>query len=147
VQKKTTEELFKLVPEGVDCAIECAGFEYATSMLHKVEMALKLETDTADIFSEMIYCTRKFGTIGVLGVYSGYTNHFPVGAMMEKDLIIKCGQSPTQKYWKMCLEKIISGELDPTFIISHRGKLSEGPALYEKFNNKEEGVIKVFLRP
>lgn len=146
-EEKVVDKLFKLVPQGVDCAIECAGYEYATSILHKVEMAIGLETDTSDIFAEMFTCVRKFGRVGVIGVYNGYANHFPVGQMMEKDLIIKNGQSPTQKYWDYCVQKIKSGEMDPTMIISHRMKLSDGPELYKKFNNKEEGVIKVFLRP
>ena len=65
---------------------------------------------------------------------------------MEKGLTVKAGQSPTQKYWKMCLEKIQSGELDPTFIITHRAPLSDAPTLYQDFDDKD-GVIKVFLRP
>uniref|UniRef100_A0A914WDB8 Alcohol dehydrogenase-like C-terminal domain-containing protein n=2 Tax=Plectus sambesii TaxID=2011161 RepID=A0A914WDB8_9BILA len=131
----------------LDVAIECAGFDYSNSLMHKVEMAVGLETDTSEIFAEMFHVVRKFGRVAVIGVYSGYANHFPVGAMMEKDLIVKCGQSPTQKYWKMCIEKIQSGELDPTFIISDRGHLSDGPRLYNKFNDKEGGCIKVFMRP
>ena len=116
-------------------------------MKHKVERALNLETDSADILSEMIYATRKFGHITIIGVYSGFTNHFPIGAMMEKDLIVNGGQSPTQKYWKMCLEKIQSGELDPSFIVTHKGKLTDAPELYSLFNDRKDGVVKVFLRP
>eukprot|EP01119_Soliformovum_irregulare_P003821 TRINITY_DN14878_c0_g1_i1.p1 TRINITY_DN14878_c0_g1~~TRINITY_DN14878_c0_g1_i1.p1 ORF type:complete len:419 (-),score=88.46 TRINITY_DN14878_c0_g1_i1:35-1291(-) len=142
----TIQKVLELVPGGVDCAIECAGFEYATSLIHKVERALMLETDTADIFSEMFTCVRKFGRVSIIGVYSGTANHFPVGAMMEKDLIIKGGQSPTQKYWLMCLEKIRSGELDPTFIITHRAQLKDAPTLYQRFH-KDKDVIKCFLRP
>jgi len=141
------KRLQELVPGGLDCGIECAGFEYAKTLKHKIEMALSLETDTADIISEMIYSVRKFGIVSIIGVYSGYTNHFPIGAMMEKDLVVNGGQSPTQKYWHMALEKIRNGELDPTFIITHRDSLSAGPELYKKFYAKEDGIIKVFLRP
>eukprot|EP01114_Cavostelium_apophysatum_P019224 TRINITY_DN6137_c0_g1_i1.p1 TRINITY_DN6137_c0_g1~~TRINITY_DN6137_c0_g1_i1.p1 ORF type:complete len:446 (-),score=87.04 TRINITY_DN6137_c0_g1_i1:15-1352(-) len=146
-KQKTAEAILKLVPGGVDCTIECAGFEYPHTLLHKVERALQLETDTADILSEMSYVTKKCGNMSIIGVYSGYCNHFPIGRIMEKGLVIKGGQSPTQRYWKMCLEKIMSGEIDPTFIITNRCKLSEAPELYEKFYNREEGVVKVFLRP
>lgn len=142
----TVTKIQELVPGGVDCAIECAGFEYSTTLLHKVERALLLETDTADIFTEMFTCVRKFGRVSIIGVYTGTANQFPVGAMMEKDLIIKGGQSPTQKYWKMCLEKIRSGELDPTFIITHRATLKDAPELYDRFQNDKD-VIKCFLRP
>jgi len=145
-EQNTIKTLAEMIPGGPDVGIEAAGFEYSTSLLHKVERALSLETDTADILTEMISSVRKCGTVSIIGVYSGTTNHFPIGAMMEKDLVVKGGQSPTQKYWKMALEKIESGELDPTFIISHKAKLSDGPELYKKFNDKD-GVIKVFLRP
>jgi threonine dehydrogenase-like Zn-dependent dehydrogenase len=139
--------LEKLVPGGVDVAIEAAGFEYSTTWKHKVERALSLETDSCDILTECITAVRKFGKVSIIGVYSGTTNHFPIGAMMEKGLTVRGGQSPTQKYWNMALKKLQTGEFDPTFVITHKGKLSDGPELYSKFYNREEGVIKVFLRP
>jgi len=143
----TAETILKSVPGGLDCSIECAGFDYASSLLHKVEMAVGLETDTSQILTEMINCTRKCGICTIIGVYSGYCNHFPIGAFMEKGLTMNGGQSPTQKYWKYCLEMIQKGEIDPTFVVTHRGKLSDAPELYSKFNEKKEGVLKVFLRP
>jgi len=146
-EKDVVKTLQEMEPRGLDITIECAGFEYAKTWKHKIETAIGLETDSSDILNEMITCTRKFGTISIIGVYSGFTNHFAIGAMMEKDLTVKGGQSPTQKYWKMCLEKIRSGEFDPSFVVSHHGKLSEGPELYKNFYEKKEGVLKVFLRP
>lgn len=145
-EQKVYDTIRAMCPYGVDVAIECAGFDYPKTMTHKVEMAVGLETDTSDIISEMFACVRKFGRVSIIGVYMGFANHFPVGAMMEKDLTVRCGQSPTQKYWRMCLEKIMNKELDPTFIITHRSTLADGPNLYKKFDNKD-GVIKVFLRP
>jgi len=141
------KQIMKMTGGGLDCGIECAGFDYARSLKHKVEMKIGLETDTAEILTEMIYCVKKTGTVTIIGVYSGFTNHFPIGALMEKGLTVNGGQSPTQKYWKMALEKIRSGEMDPTFIISHMGHLSNGPELYKRFSDKDDGVIKVFLRP
>jgi threonine dehydrogenase-like Zn-dependent dehydrogenase len=135
-QKKVSDVIAILAPGGVDVAIECAGFDYPKSLINKVEMALNIETDTAEIFDEMFNVVKKFGRVSVIGVYSGYANRFPVGSMMEKDLIIKCGQSPTQKYWDICLKKIRKGELDPTLIITNRAKLSDGPELYDLFNKK-----------
>jgi len=146
-EQETLKALFEKVPVGLDASIECAGFEYAKSWYHKLERAVGFETDTSEILNECIKATRPFGHVSIIGVYSGYCNHFNIGAMMEKDLVVKCGQSPTQKYWKYCLEKIRSGELDPTFVITHRAQLKDGPALYERFFNREDGVIKVFLRP
>jgi len=146
-EQNVCKTLEQMVPGGVDCGIEAAGFEYATTMRHKVEIAVGLETDTSDILTEIITSVRKFGVVSIIGVYSGTTNHFPIGAMMEKGLTMRGGQSPTQKYWKMCLDKIKSGELDPTFILSHKANLEAGPQLYEQFYNHTNGVIKVFLRP
>jgi threonine dehydrogenase-like Zn-dependent dehydrogenase len=146
----------------LDVGIECAGFDYAHSWIHKAEMALGkcgnvlnlktkispgLETDTAEILSQMFSAVRPFGNVSIIGVYCGYANHFPIGVMMEKDLIVKCGQCPVQKYWKFCLEKIESGEMDPTFVITERASLADAPNLYHKFNEKEGGCVKVFLRP
>jgi len=140
------KKIREIVPAGLDCSIECAGFEYPNTFLHKIERALHLESDTADILTECVMSTKKCGIVSIIGVYSGFANHFPIGAIMEKGITVNGGQSPTQKYWKMALEKIQTGELDPTFMISHRGSLSDAPELYKKFY-KHEGVIKVFLRP
>jgi len=146
-EQDVCKTLLQLIPGGVDCSIEAAGFEYAKTLLHKVERAVGLETDTADILSECIYCTRKFGRVSIIGVYSGYCNHFPIGALMEKGLNMTGSQSPTQKYWKMCLEKIQKGEFDPTFIITHKLTLDDLPTVYKKFYNHEDGMMKVFIRP
>eukprot|EP01118_Nematostelium_gracile_P011960 TRINITY_DN4314_c0_g1_i1.p1 TRINITY_DN4314_c0_g1~~TRINITY_DN4314_c0_g1_i1.p1 ORF type:complete len:419 (-),score=121.70 TRINITY_DN4314_c0_g1_i1:31-1287(-) len=145
--QKVLDTIEQLVPGGLDCTIECAGFEYATTLIHKVERALNLETDTADILTEMFMATRKCGNVSIIGVYVGFANHFPIGTMMEKGLNVRGGQSPTQKYWNMCLEKIQSGEMDPTWLVTTHGKLSDAPSLYKKFHEKSEGVVKVFLRP
>jgi len=145
-QEDTVARVREMVPGGVDVAIEAAGFEYAKTTVHKIERTLSLETDTADVLTECIRAVRKFGIVSVIGVYVGLCNHFPIGALMEKGVTITGSQSPTQKYWKMALEKIKSGEMDPTFVISHKARLADGPILYEKFYNKDE-VIKVFIRP
>jgi threonine dehydrogenase-like Zn-dependent dehydrogenase len=141
------KELVKMFPDGIDAAIECVGFEYAKTMKHKVERALGLETDTADILTEIIRSVRGFGHVAILGVYTGTANHFPIGSLMERGLTIRAGQSPTQKYWKTSLEKIQSGMLDPSFLITHRTSLEAAPTLYKNFYSKKEGTIKVFMRP
>ena len=143
----TTKKLLEMVPGGVDCSLEAAGFDYAKSLLHKVERFLNLETDGGDILTEMIRCTRKAGTVSIIGVYNNTVNHFPIGPMMEKHLSIVGGQSYTQKHWKMCLDKIRSGEFDPTFVISHNLTLSQVPDYYKQFDQKEGGALKCFVRP
>jgi threonine dehydrogenase-like Zn-dependent dehydrogenase len=137
----------ELYPDGVDVAIECVGGEYSKSLVHRFERALNLETDSADIFSEMFQCVRPFGRVSVIGVYLGYANHFPVGAMMEKGLTIRGGQAPVQRYWKKILKLLQDGAIDPTFLITHRGDLSKGPEFYKAFVERKEGIMKVFMRP
>jgi len=95
----------------------------------------------------MFKAVRCFGNVSVIGVYSGYANHFPVGTMMEKGLTVRCGQCPVQKYWKTILKKLKKGKIDPSFVVTTKGKLSQAPELYRKFNNHEEGIVKTFLRP
>eukprot|EP00835_Amoeboradix_gromovi_P001256 NODE_54_length_26799_cov_0.554794.p4 type:complete len:414 gc:universal NODE_54_length_26799_cov_0.554794:13845-15086(+) len=139
------ELLGKMVPGGVDCAIDAAGFRYTTSTTHKIERALNLETDSCDVLTECITGLRKYGRLSIIADYAGYTNHFPIGAFMEKHLSCAGGQCPVQAVWHKCLEYILSGDMDPTFIVTHTGTLKDGPELYSKFHKKEDGIIKVIL--
>jgi len=137
--------LSKMAPGGLDCAIDAAGFRYTTSTTHKIERALNLETDSCDVLTECITSLRKFGRLSIIADYVGYTNHFPIGAFMEKHLTAAGGQCPVQAVWHKCLKAIQSGEMDPSFIVTHTGSLKDGPDLYSKFHKKEDGVIKVIL--
>jgi threonine dehydrogenase-like Zn-dependent dehydrogenase len=141
---KTLHEWF---PTGVDSCIEAVGPEYAKSMTHKIERALYLETDQCDIITECIMSVKKTGTVTIIGAYGGLTNHFPIGALMEKAVTMNGGQCPVQKYWQACYHYLLTGEMDPTFIVSHKMSLADGPELYRQFYNKEGGIMKVFLRP
>jgi len=140
-------KLHAMFPDGLDVVIECAGGEYSKSLTDKFERAMNLETDSADIFKEMFQSVRPCGRVSVIGVYIGYANHFPVGAMMEKGLTIRGGQCPVQKYWKKIMKMVVDGKIDPSVLITHRGKLSEGPEYYKKFMEREENILKVLLRP
>jgi len=146
-EQDVVKALRDLVPGGLDTCIEAAGPEYSKSLKHKVERALALETDQCDILTECIMSVKKCGTVTIIGAYAGLTNHFPIGALMEKAIHVNGGQCPTQKYWPVCLDYIKSGEMDPTFVVTHKRRLSDGPQLYKQFYNKEDGIMKVFLRP
>eukprot|EP00887_Chlorella_sp_A99_P005459 scaffold1.g5459.t1 len=153
--------------------------QVCTSWLHWFETALKLETDPSEMLNELIYACRKAralalrlrraraqmrntqtgGRIGVIGVYAGYTNHFNIGAFMEKGLTMAAGQCPVQKYWKRLQEMVKAGDLHPEIVVSHKMPLTEAPRAYRIFNDKarrrtgrggrsrEEGCIKVVLKP
>ena len=130
---------------GTDVCIDAVGFRYAKSLLHKVERAIKLETDAIDSISEILKSVKKGGNIAIMGDYIGYANHFPIGALMEKGVTVRSGQVHVQRYWKTVLEKMRSGEYDPSFTITHRLPLEQAAEAYRIFDRKEDGVIKVVL--
>jgi threonine dehydrogenase-like Zn-dependent dehydrogenase len=127
--------------------VEAHGTGAADAVLDKVKTAVKLGTDRAHVLREAIMCCRKGGTISVPGVYVGLIDKLPFGAVMNKGLTIKTGQTHVQRYTEPLLKKIEGGEIDPSFIITHRLPLKEAPAAYKTFRDKEDGCIKVVLKP
>ncbi|GBF89541.1 zinc-type alcohol dehydrogenase [Raphidocelis subcapitata] len=131
-----------------DVVIDAVGMHYASSLAHKAQMALQLETDSPEAINECIRCVRKGGRVSIVGAYAGWTNAFMIGAFMEKQLTMRGGQTPVQKYWGALLEKVRSGALNPALVVTHTLPLEEAPAGYEMFNAKrpEDGCIKVVLK-
>jgi len=146
-EKKVIEVIKQLVPRGLDVAIDCTGYRFAKGVGHKVQRALYIESDTPEVITECVTALRKFGHLSIIADYVGTSNNFPIGHIAMKHLYVASGQSPTQKYWRYCLEKLQSGEFDPTFLVTHELPLSEGPTAYQKFNDHDEGYVKVLLRP
>ncbi|EIE21552.1 GroES-like protein [Coccomyxa subellipsoidea C-169] len=147
-EKKVPEALKEMMgPYAPDVSIEAVGIHYCKSWVHKFEMATMLETDPSETLNEIIFCTRKGGRIGVVGAYAGFTNHYNIGAFMEKGLTMAAGQTPVQKYWKDLLRWIEEGKLTPDMVITHELPLSKGPEAYKTFNDKTGGCVKVVLKP
>ena len=92
-------------------------------------------------------CCRKGGTISIPGVYIGFPDKVPFGALMNKALTVKTGQTHVPKYHKQLLQKVEAGEIDPSFVITHRLPLDEGPSAYKTFRDKRDNCIKVVLQP
>jgi threonine dehydrogenase-like Zn-dependent dehydrogenase len=137
---------------GPDRCIDAVGAEaHATNMLgavvDKLKSAASMVTDRTDVLREAIFCCRKGGTVSVPGVYSGMSDTVPLGAFMNKALTLKTGQTHMQRYMKPLLKKIESGEIDPSYIITHRLKLDDAPNAYKTFRDKKDGCIKVVLKP
>ncbi|TAJ26676.1 zinc-dependent alcohol dehydrogenase [Bosea sp. (in: a-proteobacteria)] len=137
---------------GPDRCIDAVGAEsHATATLDavvdKVKASLYLGTDRPHVLREAIMCCRKGGTISMPGVYFGFLDKVPMGAFMNKGLTLKTGQTHTHRYLGPLLEKILSGDIDPSFVITHRASLEDGPELYRKFRDKEDGCIKVVMNP
>ena len=137
---------------GPDRCIDAVGAEaHSTGSFDAVldagKAAVGLATDRAHVLREAIMCCRKAGTVSVPGVYVGLLDKLPFGAAMNKGLTIRSGQTHVQHYTKPLLEKIESGQIDPSFVITHRISLEEAPAAYKTFRDKEDGCIKVVLKP
>ncbi|KAK9840580.1 hypothetical protein WJX81_002855 [Elliptochloris bilobata] len=149
-KEKTLDALKRMTEHGPDVCIEAVGFHYCKTMLSRIQMALKLETDPSEILNELIYSCRKAGRISIVGVYSGFTNGLNIGAFMEKGLCMRAGQTPVQKYWHALLKMIQEKKLDPTIVITHHMPLAEATRGYKIFNDKKEEngalVQKVVLR-
>jgi len=131
---------------GPDVCIDCVGFRFPKTMLHKIQRAIRLETDDPIVLKECITACRKGGTIAVIGDYFAYANGYPVGAFMEKGLTMSGSQVHIQKYWKQILELIEAGLFDPTFIWTHTMPLEKLEEGYRMFDLKEDGCIKIILK-
>lgn len=146
-EKDVVSAIYKMELDGVDCCIDAAAFRYTKGVLHTVERAVGLETDSSEVVNEALRAVRKFGTICLVADYAALTNQFLIGALMEKGITLRgAGQAPVQKYWKDLLTKIETGEFDPTIILSHRFKIDELKELYEAFDKKEMGIMKTFVQ-
>lgn len=137
---------------GPDGCIDAVGFEaHGThapdAVLDRVKAALGMATDRLHVLREAIWCCRKGGHVSVPGVYAGYLDKVPMGAAFGKGLNFAMGQTHAQKYLKPLMQRIEAGEIDPSFIITHRVGLEEVPDAYKAFRDKKDGCIKVFIRP
>jgi threonine dehydrogenase-like Zn-dependent dehydrogenase len=137
---------------GPDRCVDAVGAEAHASgsfdaVVDAAKAAVMLGTDRPHVLREAIMCCRKGGTVSVPGVYIGLLDKVPFGAAMNKGLTLRMGQTNMPKYMKPLLERIQAGEIDPAFVITHRLKLDDAPAAYKSFRDKEDGCIKVVLKP
>jgi len=137
---------------GPDRCIDAVGAEaHATgsfdAVLDKAKAAVYLGTDRPHVLREAIMCCRKGGTVSIPGVYIGFLDKVPFGAAMNKGLTMKMGQTHVHRYLKPLLQKVEAGEIDPSFVITHRLTLDDAPGAYQTFRDKQDGCIKVVLKP
>jgi threonine dehydrogenase-like Zn-dependent dehydrogenase len=85
--------------------------------------------------------------VSIVGVYGGPLDKIPLGSAINRGLTFRMAQTPVQHYLPRLLERIERGEIDPSFVITHRATLEQGPELYRKFRAKEDGCIKVVMTP
>jgi threonine dehydrogenase-like Zn-dependent dehydrogenase len=136
---------------GPDACIDAVGMEAHVSgplyTYDRAKQALGLETDRPFALRQAIHACRNGGTVSVIGVYGGFIDKFPMGAVVNRSLTIRTGQCHVQRYMKPLLERIERGEIDPSFVITHRLPLRDAPAGFDMFLNKQDDCLKVVLRP
>ena len=134
---------------GPDACIDAVGMEAhghgPTYAYDRIKQATHLESDRPLALREAIMSCRNGGTVSVIGVYGGLIDKFPMGAVVNRGLTIRAGQCHVQRYMKPLLERIRKGEIDPSFIITHRMKLEDAAEGYEMFLEKQDGCMKVVL--
>jgi threonine dehydrogenase-like Zn-dependent dehydrogenase len=135
---------------GPDHCIDAVGVEGHThgiqQMLDRSKQVLRMQTDRPVALREAILSCGNGGTVSVIGVYTGFIDKFPMNAVMNRSLTIKTGQCHVHRYMKPLLERIQKGELDPTFVITHRLPLAEAAEGYRIFNDKLDNCEKVVLK-
>ena len=137
---------------GPDAVIDAVGMEasHGHGALHavdRVKQATRSESDRGHALRDAILACRPGGIVSVMGVYGGLIDKFPSGAWMNKGLTLKAGQCHVQRYLKPLYDRIRNGEIDPSFVVTHRLELGMAPEAYETFKHKLDDCVKVVLKP
>jgi threonine dehydrogenase-like Zn-dependent dehydrogenase len=137
---------------GPDACIDAVGMEahHPTAVVHaydRAKQATRMETERPHAVREAILAVRNGGNVSIIGGYGGFMDKFPVGALLNRSLTIRGAQCHVQRYLKPLLEHIRNGDIDPSFVITHRMRLDEAPRGYEIFKNKLDDCTKIVLTP
>ena len=137
---------------GADACIDAVGTEADPaaswdSRIDRIKVATFMGTDRPHVLRQAIHCCRNFGTVSIVGVYGGFLDKIPMGSAINRGLTFRMAQTPVQRYLPMLMDRVLKGDIDPSFVITHRATLEEGPGLYETFKNKDDGCIKVVIKP
>lgn len=136
---------------GPDSCIDAVGLEAhghgVVDIYDKAKQAVRLQTDRPFALREAILSCRNGGTVSVPGVYGGFIDKFPIGAVMNRSITIKTGQTHVQRYLQPLLQMIMDGKIDPSFIVSHKMPLEKAPEAYKMFKEHKDECIKVVLKP
>jgi threonine dehydrogenase-like Zn-dependent dehydrogenase len=136
---------------GPDACIDAVGLEAhapgVQGFYDKAKQSMRQENDRIAALRQAIMACRNGGTISIVGVYGGFDDKFPLGSVMNRSLTIKTGQCHVHRYLKPLMEHIQRGDIDPSFVITHRMKLEDAPVGFDIFNHKEDDCLKVVLNP
>jgi threonine dehydrogenase-like Zn-dependent dehydrogenase len=139
--------------KGPEKCIDAVGMEAHISLKHpdtildRAKQAMMLETDRPHVIREMIYVCRPAGVLSIPGVYGGLVDKIPFGALMNKGLTVRTGQTHVNRWTDDLLRRVQEGQIDPSFVITHSVPLEDGPEMYKVFRDKQDGCIKVVLKP
>jgi threonine dehydrogenase-like Zn-dependent dehydrogenase len=139
--------------KGPEKCIDAIGTESHVTMsqpdtvLDRAKQMMMLENDRPHVLREMIYVCRPGGVISIPGVYTGLADKIPLGQLMNKGLTIRTGQTHVNRWTDDLLRRIEEGQIDPSFVITHRVSLEDGPEMYKVFRDKQDSCIKVVLKP
>lgn len=136
---------------GPDATVDCVGLEahgaFADNVVDQIKASTFLGTDRGHAIRQIIMATRKGGRVSMPGVYGGVLDKFPLGALMEKGLTLRTGQTHVQRYLRPLYDRVVAGELNTTFLISHTMALGDGPEGYRKFHDEQNTCTKIVLKP
>ncbi|MBV8919168.1 zinc-dependent alcohol dehydrogenase [Bradyrhizobium sp.] len=139
--------------KGPDKCIDATGMESHVNMaqpatlLDRAKQMFMLESDRPHVLREIIYVCRPGGVISIPGVYSGFSDKIPMGALMNKGLTVRTGQTHVNRWTDELVRRIEEGQIDPSFVITHRVALEQGPEMYRVFRDKQDSCVKVVLKP
>jgi len=151
-QESVLERLKELTGgKGPEKCIDAVGMEAHTtrsldSLYDRAKQALMLE-DRVHVLREMIHVCRPAGVLSIPGVYGGFADKLPIGALMNKGLTVRTGQTHVNRWTDDLLARIEKGQIDPSFVITHTVGLEQGPQMYRTLRDKHDGCIKVVLKP
>ncbi|MFI6132238.1 zinc-dependent alcohol dehydrogenase [Micromonospora sp. NPDC051141] len=136
---------------GPDACIEAVGMEShdvgPTYAYDRAKQSVRLQSDRPTSVRQAIMACRKGGTVSIVGVYGGLVDKFPLGAAMNKALVLRMGQMHAQRYIPMLLDRVAAGEIDPGYLATHPMSLEQGARGYEIFEKKEDGCLRTVLHP
>ena len=139
--------------KGPDKCIDCIGLESHVTIskpdtvYDRIKQMMMIESDRPHVLREMIYVCRPAGVISIPGVYGGLVDKIPWGQAMNKGLTFRMGQTHVNRWTDDLLRRIEQGQIDPSFVITHTARLEDGPEMYKVFRDKQDGCVKVVLRP
>jgi threonine dehydrogenase-like Zn-dependent dehydrogenase len=137
---------------GADACIDAVGTEPDStasfdSVIDRAKVATFMGTDRPHVLRQAIHCCRNFGTVSIVGVYGGFVDKIPMGSAINRGLTFRMAQTPVQHYLPILLDRIQKCEIDPSFVITHRVGLEDGPEMYKTFRDRKDGCIKVVIKP